>query len=93
MVEEMPPQTSESGTTLRERVWAGLVTRKTRVFSRWPWIARIVAFVAYVATGVALWGAGYGIIRLPWLAIDDVIVGAGPKIPARQHERNNQKCQ
>ncbi|HOF61006.1 MAG TPA: FtsQ-type POTRA domain-containing protein [Candidatus Latescibacteria bacterium] len=83
MAEETPPTTSESGTGLRQRVWAGLITRKTRVFSRWPWIARLVAFVAYAATGAALWGTGYGIIRLPWLAIDDVVVVGTDQVDVR----------
>ncbi|HPU86092.1 MAG TPA: FtsQ-type POTRA domain-containing protein [Candidatus Latescibacteria bacterium] len=83
MTEEVPPKTSESGTGPSRRVWEGFVTRRMRVLSRWPWIARIVSFVAYVAAGAVLWGTGYGIIRLPLLAIHDVIVVGTDRVDAR----------
>jgi cell division septal protein FtsQ len=53
------------------------VSLRSRLRARWRWIRPFALVFLYLGIGAALWALGWGVVRLPWLAVDYVaVVGA-----------------
>ena len=69
---EHPPLAPGPPTTKKR--WWRLSGCRAWFSAKWRWIGPVVMLLAYVSAGAALWGAGYWLIRIPWLGIHEIII-------------------